>query len=101
MSEPAPPPAGRQPAHAPVVMRRSSYAVASLVFGILGFVLLPILGSILAVVFARRTKEEIAASGGTLGGEGYAHAGRILGIIGLVLAAIAIVVIILAFVALN
>ena len=75
--------------------------MASLVLGILGFLMLPLVGAILAIVFARMAEREIAASGGTIGGKGLADAGRILGIIGVVLAVIVIVLVVLAFVILD
>lgn len=63
-------------------------AVASLVFGILGFTFLPVLGSILALVFGyqsrRATKAEPQRYTDSLG-----QAGRILGWVGLALALLA------------
>ena len=61
----------------------SGKAIASLVFGILSFVLLPCLSPILAIVFGHMSKSEIKRSGGTIGGEGLALAGLIMGYIGL------------------
>lgn len=63
--------------------------------------MLPIIGSILAITFSGTAKREIAASGERFSGEGYADAGRVLGIIGIILTVIAIVGIILAYVALD
>ncbi len=63
-------------------------AVASLVLGIVGLVLCPILVlSILAIVFGVKARRRIKASGGQLGGSGQATAGLVLGIIGLVVGA--------------
>jgi hypothetical protein len=61
-------------------------AIVSLVMGILGLSLLPILGSIVAVVTGYMARNEIRQSMGNLGGEGLATAGLILGWIGIGLA---------------
>jgi hypothetical protein len=58
-------------------------AIISLVAGILGLTLFPIVGSIIAVIIGRTAKREIAASGGAVGGEGLAQIGVILGWIGI------------------
>lgn len=70
-----------QPAATPT-RRTSGYAVASLVCGILGFLVLPIVLSILAIVFSRRAEGEIRRDP-AVGGEGLATAGFWLGVIGL------------------
>lgn len=64
----------------------SSWAVASLALGVAGITALPLVGPILAIWFAGNADREIAEAGGTLSGKGFADAGRILGIVGLVLA---------------
>lgn len=56
----------------------SGKAVAALVLGILGVVSCQVLG-IAAIVLGQQANEEIAASGGRLGGEGFAKAGLIMG----------------------
>jgi hypothetical protein len=58
-------------------------AIASLVLGIVGLTGLPFVCSILAVVFGRGARREIAASGE--GGEGLATAGIVLGWVGILL----------------
>ena len=63
----------------------STMATISLIAGIVGLTLFPVLGSIVALVTAGMAKREIAESGGTLGGENLAQIGMILGWIGLVL----------------
>ncbi|MBT3389795.1 MAG: DUF4190 domain-containing protein [Chloroflexi bacterium] len=67
----------------PASAQNSSMAVISLIAGILGLTLFPVLGSIIAVITGPMAKKEIAASAGTLGGEGLAQAGMILGWIGI------------------
>lgn len=68
---------------APASPPNSSMAILSLVAGILGFTFLPLLGSIVAVITGPMAKKEIAESAGTLGGEGLAQAGIIMGWIGI------------------
>ncbi|MDQ5874175.1 MAG: DUF4190 domain-containing protein [Actinomycetota bacterium] len=67
-------------------------AVASLVCGILGvvFPFIPLIPSILAVVFAGRGKRQIDASGGLQTGRGFAVAGQVLGWVGIALVLVAI-----------
>src|SRR5215217_7403659 len=60
----------------------SGSATASLVLGICGFVVCPLVCSVLAIVFANKAYREIDASGGRVGGRGLAQAGLILGWVG-------------------
>jgi hypothetical protein len=57
----------------------SSMALVSLIMGILGWVIMPVIGSLLAVVFGHVALGEIGRSAGRLGGRGMAQAGLILG----------------------
>jgi len=66
----------------------SSTALISLIAGILGLTFLPLIGSIVALITGSSAKREIRESGGTLGGEGMAQAGIILGWIGVGLAVV-------------
>lgn len=59
--------------------RDSTLAIVSLVTGIVGWTILPFIGSIVAVITGHLAKKEIRESGGTLGGDGMALAGLILG----------------------
>lgn len=68
--------------------RISAWAKASLVLGILGLTLLPVVGSVLAIIFARIAKKEIIHT--DLEGDGIATAGQTLGIIGVLLASLAL-----------
>ena len=72
----------------------SGKAIASLVLGIGGFVIFPLVLSILAIVFGRSAKREIAERPG-LGGAGLATAGIVLGWIGVALVALAVLFIVL------
>ncbi|KRG63883.1 membrane protein [Stenotrophomonas humi] len=63
----------------PAPRQTSSYAVISLVAGILGWTLLPFLGSICAIIFGHMGRGEIRRSDGQMEGDGLAIAGLILG----------------------
>ncbi|HEY3673663.1 MAG TPA: DUF4190 domain-containing protein [Acidimicrobiia bacterium] len=73
-----------QPSSAPTT-RSNGFAIASLVFGILG-------GSILALVFGYVGKSQIDRSEGRQGGRGIAVAGIVLGWIGVVITVAVVVV---------
>lgn len=57
----------------------STAATISLVFGILSWIALPLIGSIVAIVAGHMARREIQASNNQLGGSGLALAGLILG----------------------
>ena len=57
----------------------STLAVVSLVFGILGWILLPWIGSLVAIVTGHMARGEIRRSPGGLDGDGMAVAGLVLG----------------------
>jgi len=84
LTEPAPVPAAPPPsAYAmPEVPTTSGLAVASLIMGVLGWFMLPLVGSVLAIIFGHTAKNEIARSGDRLTGDGLATVGLILGYIG-------------------
>jgi hypothetical protein len=63
----------------------STMAVVSLVAGILGWVLLPLIASVVAVITGHMAKNEIRSSNGRVGGDGLATAGLILGYSSLVI----------------
>lgn len=73
---------------------RSGLAIMCLVAGILGWTLLPVLGSIVAVITGHLALGEIRRESGRVGGKGIAAAGLALGYS--LLALIAIVVLVLA-----
>jgi hypothetical protein len=72
-----------------VAVPNNQNALISLILGIVGFVTCGLTGPF-AIWLSRKGKREIAASGGTQGGEGMATAGLILGIIDLLFLAAAI-----------
>jgi len=83
MSEPTLPPV--PPLYAPppapvyVVRQTSALAIVSLVLGLLGWTLLPFLGSIGAVICGHLARGEIRRNPATVDGDGMAIAGLVLG----------------------
>ncbi len=75
----------------------STLAVVSLVFGILGWTLLPFLGSLVAVVCGHMARGEIRRAQGALEGDGMAVAGLVLGYIVIGLSLLAVLAVILFF----
>lgn len=67
-------------------------ALVSLILGILGWVILPLIGSVLAVVFGHVALGEIDRSGGQLGGRGMAQVGLVLGYSAVALEVLGVVV---------
>lgn len=65
----------------------SSLSLTSLIIGIVGWVLLPVVGAIIAVITGHMAKKEIRASRGLSSGYSLAAAGLILGYSNLALAA--------------
>lgn len=95
MSDTTPPPYGaQQPAGPPPNHPR---AVPALVLGILGLVLCGIFAAVPAYILGAKAEKEIAASGGAYGGAGLAKAGKILGLIGIVLTVLAVIFWIIVF----
>lgn len=70
--------------------------MASLVLGIAGLVVCPLICSVLAVIFGNQAQGRIQADP-SLEGEGMAKAGSILGWVGIGLAALGIVIFVFAF----
>ena len=83
-TSPAPAPVPPAPPPPPVVgyaasPQTSGMAIASLVMGIVGWTLLPLVGSILAIVFGYAARRDIRSRPDELTGEGMAIAGLVLG----------------------
>ena len=70
----------------------STLAIVSLVSGILGWTLLPFIGTIVAIITGHMARAEIRRSGGALEGDGLAIGGLILGWLSALLWVIGIVV---------
>jgi len=75
----------------------SPLAIVSLVSGILGWTLLPWLGSIVAIITGHMARSEIRANPATKDGDGLALAGLIMGWAMVVLSILTILVIMLFF----
>lgn len=75
----------------------STSAVVSLGFGLLAWLLLPIIGAIVAVVAGHIARSEIRAAQGRLDGDGLAIAGLVLGYLQLVFAGLVLAAIFLFF----
>ena len=76
---PLPPFAEPAPASPSATRTTSSLAVVSLVSGIMGWTLMPVLGSVVAVVTGHLARAEIRANPGRIEGDGMALAGLVLG----------------------
>jgi hypothetical protein len=76
--------------------RTSGYATASLVLGIAGFFVFPLVLSILAIVFAAKAREEIRGNP-SIGGDGLATAGNVLGWVGVAMSVAGLLVLLLLF----
>jgi hypothetical protein len=74
-----PPVAEPGPASSRATSSTSTLAVISLVCGILGWTIMPMLGSLVAVITGHLARSEIRASQGRLEGDGLALAGLVLG----------------------
>jgi hypothetical protein len=80
------------------VQRTSGYAVASLVLGIAGFFVIPLIPSILAVIFGQKAKDEIRTKPG-ITGDGLATAGVVLGWVGIAISAFGLLLLVLVLAA--
>ena len=90
-----PPP---QPAPAaPAPRQTSALAIVSLVAGLLGWTLLPWLGSLAAVITGHLARAEIRRSPATLEGDGLAIAGLVLGWAMIIISVFAILAVVLFF----
>ncbi len=94
---PSPPPAPYgapyPPVPYPAYYRESNgKATASLVLGIVGLFVCPLICSAIALILGSQAKKEIAASGGMMSGESAATAGIVLGWVGIALSLVAILI---------
>ena len=83
-----------QPNYAPAPPT-NTLAMVSLVSGILGWVLIPILASIVAIVTGHMARTQIRESMGAEGGDGLALAGLILGYASVAINCLAILLVLL------
>ena len=84
----------------PMPPKTSGMAIASLVLSLVGFFwILPVIGSVLGVIFGHMALGEIKRSGGVVEGQGLAIAGLVIGYVGvgiLVILACLVTLIVLA-----
>ncbi|CAG4971632.1 DUF4190 domain-containing protein [Novilysobacter luteus] len=98
MSDPTPPPLPPPPPAAPAVGRQTSVlAIVSLVFGLLGWTLLPLVGSLVAVITGHLARAEVRRTAGAVDGDGLAIAGLVLGYSMMALAIIGVLAAVLFF----
>ena len=71
--------------------KTSTLAVVSLVFGLLGWTALPVIGSLIAIVTGHMARTEIQQSFDSIQGDGLAVAGLVLGWIPIIMLLLAIV----------
>lgn len=95
MLPPSPPIQVSQVTFTPQPTTTSSMAIVSLISAIVGWLLLPIIGALVAVITGHIARREILASGGRLSGNGLALTGLILGYLQLVLGAIGLCLLLL------
>jgi hypothetical protein len=79
------------------VRTTSTLAVVSMVFGILGWTVLPWIGSLVAIVTGHLARSEIRNAAGGMEGDGLAIAGLILGYAMLSLTVVGIVLVLVFF----
>jgi len=72
----------------------SGYAIISLVCGILGWILFPLIGSLAAIIFGHMARAEISREPDK-DGDGMAVAGLILGYLSLLISVVAIIFLVL------
>jgi ABC-type Fe3+ transport system permease subunit len=89
-------PYGQQPPYGGQPAPTHGSATTALVLGILSLVICSPLG-IPAYIIGRRAEREVLASQGTLSGAGLAKAGWILGLIAMILMALAILLVVVLF----
>ncbi|HUH91168.1 MAG TPA: DUF4190 domain-containing protein [Lysobacter sp.] len=77
--------------------RTSTMAIISLVAGVLGWTVLPMLGSIVAIITGHLARSEIRRDNGNVEGDGLAIAGLVLGYAMVALAVLAVLAMLLFF----
>lgn len=79
------------------IRQTSSFAIVSLVSGILGWTLIPLLGCIVAIITGHMARAEIRRQPDLYQGDGLAVVGLVLGYVGIAMAVIAVAVFVLFF----
>ncbi len=75
----------------------STLAIISLVAGLLGWTVVPFLGSIVAVICGHMARKEIRQAPDRLEGDGLAIAGLVLGYLAIAMAVLAVAAVVLFF----
>ncbi|MBC7991564.1 MAG: DUF4190 domain-containing protein [Luteimonas sp.] len=75
----------------------SSLAIVSLVFGLLGWSFLPMLGSLVAIITGHLARGEIRREPARLQGDGLAIAGLVLGYAAIAMAVLVVMIFVLFF----
>jgi len=83
------------PVSIPPQPQTSTLAIVSLVTGITTWIIIPVVGAIVAIITGHLAKNEIRASMGRLTGAGLATAGLVLGYIQIILIVVPICIIII------
>ncbi len=83
------------PAPSAATSQTSGLAMVSLIFGIATWIILPVIGAIVAIITGHIARRDIAAGMGRLTGSGMATAGLILGYGQVVILAVSICLIVL------
>ncbi len=103
MSEPTLPPAPpfqappAAPAPSPALRQTNALAIVSLVLGLLGWTLLPFLGSLGAVICGHIARAQIRSNPATMEGDGLAIAGLVLGWSLIIITLVSILAVVLFF----
>lgn len=79
------------------VKTTSTLAIISLVAGILGWTLLPLLGSVGAIITGHMARGEIRRSAGAIDGDGFAIAGLVLGWGSVIVAILSVLLVVVFF----
>jgi hypothetical protein len=79
------------------IKQTSSLAIVSLVSGILGWTLVPWIGSVVAIITGHMARAEIRRNPDTMEGDGMALGGLILGWLSIALSLLVVIAIILFF----
>lgn len=79
------------------VKTTSTLAIISLVAGILGWTLLPLLGSVGAIITGHMARGEIRRSAGAIDGDGLAIAGLVLGWGSVIVAILSVLLVVMFF----
>jgi uncharacterized membrane protein len=75
----------------------STWAIISLIGGIVSFLFAPFIGSVVAIIAGYSAKREIRESNGRVSGDGLATAGLIIGWANVILSLLACVLVVLIF----